>query len=163
MVAGKIRFLWKVFDNTVYGSFRSISNIKTVFDFEADWRACEIKKACKAICVSIKCRDREYEIRTDLQMNLCKNNILSKYNSNILFTNMIVRTCILFKIYHSLTIGLSGKFVPTNLYNLINVLKFKSSAFQFSKSARTFRTTQYFNYYCNIKDWFVEINVKFLF
>jgi len=27
---------------------------------------------------------------------------------------------------------LSGKFVPTNLYNLINVLKFKSSAFQFS-------------------------------
>jgi len=31
------------------------------------------------------------------------------------------------------SIGLSGKFVPTNLYNLINnILKFKSSTFQFS-------------------------------
>ena len=34
-------------------------------------------------------------------------------------------------------IGLSGKFVPINLYNLINVLKFKFSAFQFSFNTGT--------------------------
>jgi len=43
-----------------------------------------------------------------------------------------------------ISIGLFRKFVPTNLYNLINcILKFKFSAFQFSFNiARTFRTTQ---------------------